>query len=51
MKGISFNLESHRLEHALEKKRAKEQRVRVAPKGIIPVAPEVPLSFACKPCA
>ena len=50
MKGITFNLESHRLEHELEKRRAKEQRMRSTGKGI-PLAPEVPLSFACKPCA
>ena len=49
MKGITFDLDSHRLEHALEKRRAQE-RLRPAPRAI-PAAPQVPLSFACAPCA
>lgn len=50
MKSISFDLDSHRLEHALEKRRAKERLQPAAAKGI-PLAPEVPLSLACAPCA
>ena len=49
MRSITFDLDSHRLEHALEKKRAKE-RLQPAAKGI-PAAASVPLQFSCAPCA
>ena len=49
MKSITFDLDSHRLENALEKRLAKE-RLQPVSKGI-PVAPSVPLTFSCTPCA
>ena len=51
MKGITFNLESHRLEHELAKRAQKEVAPPITARRAIPMAPEVPLAFACAPCA
>lgn len=49
MKSITFDLDSHRLEHVLEREKAQKRNNHVVRE--IPMAPVVPVVFACAPCS